>query len=301
VLALAEREGRTLVAQLSLWPVLKNAGIAFIDHDDLTLSSALAFYVTLAFAPMIALSLWIAASLGGDAQLELLRELELLGGTDVRIAAQIVVDHAKENPGAGTVAGIVGVVVLIVSASAVFAQLQSSLNLLWKVKAPASPFFWLWLRHRLLSVGILAAGIFMLLITLLITAVLTWLFGKADLTWQIINQVFALAVLTVIFAGLFRYLPDTRIPIRHALEGGFITAALFALGKFLIGQYLAHSNIGGAYGPAGAFIVLLVWVYYSSAVFFFGAEIVGQVLPPREELTPAPYVVAESTDTATSR
>ena len=288
------------MAKPSLWTTLKNASIAFLDHDGLTLSSALAFYVTLAFAPMIALSLWIAASLGGDAQQELLRELEVLGGTDVRIAAQVVVDHAKADPATGTVAGIIGIIVLIISASAVFAQLQSSLNLIWKVKAPATPFFWLWLRHRLLSVGVLAAGIFMLLITLLITAVLTWLFGKGDITWQLINQVFALAVLTVIFAGLFRYLPDTRIPIRHALEGGFITAALFALGKFLIGQYLAHTNVGGSYGPAGAFIVLLVWVYYSSAVFFFGAEIVGQLLPPREELTPAPYVVAESTGTATS-
>jgi membrane protein len=288
------------VTRPSLWPTLKNAGIAFFDHDGLTLASALAFYVTLAFAPTIALSLWIAASLGGDAQQSLLRELELLGGSDVRVAAQIVVDHAKQNPGAGTVAGIIGVIVLVASASAVFAQLQASLNNLWKVKAPASPFVWLWLRHRLLSVGMLAAGIFMLLVTLFVSAVLTWLFGKADLTWQVINQVFALAVLTVIFAGLFRYLPDTRIPVRHALEGGFITAALFALGKFLIGEYLAHSNIGGSYGPAGAFIVLLVWLYYSSAVFFFGAEIVGQVMPPREELTPSPYAEAVSTDTAMS-
>jgi membrane protein len=169
------------------------------------------------------------------------------------------------------------------------------------VKAPPSPLVWLWLRQRLLSGGMLAAGIFMLLVTLFISALLTWIFGKADLTWQLVNQIFALAVLTVIFAGLFRYLPDTRIPVRHALEGGFITAALFAFGKFLIGQYLAHSNVGGSYGPAGAFIVLLVWVYYLAAVFFFGAEIVGQVMPPREELTPAPYAEAASTGTATSR
>jgi membrane protein len=285
----------------SLWPTLKNAANAYFDHDGLTLSSALAFYVTLAFAPTIALSLWLTASLGGDAQQSLLRELELLGGSDVRVAAQIIVDHANQNPGAGTVAGVIGIVVLIVSASAVFAQLQSSLNSLWNVKALPSTFVWAWLRHRLLSVGMLAAGIFMLLVSLFISAALTWLFGKADLTWQVMNQVFALAVFTVIFAGLFRYLPDMRIPVRHALEGGFSTAVLFTLGKFLIGEYLAHSSVGGSYGPAGAFIVLLVWLYYSSAVFFFGAEIVGQVLPPREQLTPSPDAVAASTDTATSR
>ena len=289
------------MAQSSLWQTLKGAGNAFFDHDGLTLSSALAFYVTLSFAPMIALSLWIAASLGGDAQQAMLRELELLGGADVRVAAQIVVDHAARNPGAGTIAGVVGILVLVVSASAVFAQLQSSLNMLWAVKVPPSPLVWGWVRHRLLSVGMLAAAIFIMLITLFVSAVLTWLFGKADLTWELVNQIFALAVFTVIFAGLFRYLPDTRIPVRHALEGGFTTAVLFTAGKFLIGEYLAHSNVGGSYGPAGAFIVLLVWVYYSAAAFFFGAEIVGQVLPPRDELTPVPaYDEAASTDTARS-
>lgn len=261
-----------------IWTTIRDAAWSFVDHDGLTLASALAFYVTLAFAPTIALSLWIAASLGHDAQRQLLHELQLLGGSDVRVAAQIVVDHATQNPGAGTVAGIVGISVLVISASAVFAQLQSSLNSLWKIPPTSVAFVMQWVQQRLLSVGMLAAAIFLLIVTLAVSGILTWIFGKGDIVWQFADQIFALTVFTLMFGILFRYLPARRIPVRCAMEGGFITAVLFTVGKFLIGEYLSHSSIGGSYGPAGAFIVLLVWVYYSSVVFFFGAEIVGQGL-----------------------
>ena len=269
---------RGVADQKGTWPTIKDAAWSFSNHDGLTLSAALAFYVTLAFAPSIALSLWIAASLGHDAQGQLLNELELLGGSDVRLAAQIVVDHATQNPGAGTIAGIVGITVLVISASAVFAQLQSSLNSLWNIPPRSAAFALQWIQQRMLSVGMLAAAIFMLIVTLVISGILTWIFGEADIVWQFVDQIFALAVFTLMFGILFRYLPARRIPMRSALEGGFITAVLFTVGKFLIGEYLAHSSVGGSYGPAGAFIVLLVWVYYSSVVFFFGAEIVGQRL-----------------------
>jgi membrane protein len=264
--------------QKGKWLTIKGAASSFVDHDGLTLAAALAFYVTLAFAPSIALSLWIAASLGLDAQRRLLDELQLLGGGDVRVAAQIVVNHATQNPGAGTIAGIIGIAVLVISASAVFAQLQSSLNSLWKIPPRSAAFVLQWIQQRMLSIGMLAAAIFMLTVTLVVSGILTWIFGEADIVWQLVDQVFALAVFTLMFGILFRYLPARRIPMRCALEGGFITAVLFTVGKYLIGEYLAHSGIGGSYGPAGAFIVLLVWVYYSSVVFFFGAEIVGQRL-----------------------
>ena len=271
-------QGHGVADQQGVWTTIKNAAWSFMDHDGLTLASALAFYVTLAFAPTIALSLWIAASLGHDAQRQMLNELQLLGGSDVRVAAQIVVNHATQNPGAGTVAGIVGITVLVISASAVFAQLQSSLNSLWNIPPKPSAFVLQWIQQRMLSVGMLAAAIFMLIVTLVVSGILTWIFGTADILWQLVDQIFALTVFTLMFGILFRYLPARRIEMRSALEGGFITAVLFTVGKFLIGEYLSHSSVGGSYGPAGAFIVLLVWVYYSSVVFFFGAEIIGQRL-----------------------
>jgi membrane protein len=285
---------RDVADQKGTWSTIKDAAWSFNDHDGLTLASALAFYVTLAFAPIIALSVWIAASLGHDAQRQMLSELELLGGSDVRLAAQIVVDHATQNPGAGTIAGIVGITVLVISASAVFAQLQSSLNGLWSIPPRSAAFVLQWIQQRMLSVGMLAAAIFMLIVTLVVSGILTWIFGEADIVWQLVDQIFALAVFTLMFGILFRYLPARRIPMRCALEGGFITAVLFTVGKYLIGEYLAHSSVGGSYGPAGAFIVLLVWVYYSSVVFFFGAEIVGQRLKSaaKTEVENSPVVIA---------
>lgn len=268
-----------LCARLLEIPVvrtLRNAAVAFVDHDDLTLSAALAFYMTLAFAPAVALGLWVAGSVGRNAQERFLNELDLLGGGDVRSAAQLIIDHAQKEPTAGTAAGILSIAFLVLSASAVFAQLQSSLNRIWHIQPRASAFVLSWLQQRLLSIGMLAASIFILLVTLIVSAALSWFLGTFAALWQVLNQLIALAVFTTIFAGLFRYLPDVRTPMRHAWNGGFSTAALFMLGKFLIGQYLAHSSSGDVYGPAGAFIVLLLWVYYSALVFYVGAEIVGQ-------------------------
>lgn len=252
------------------------AGAAFLRHDGFTLSAALAFYVTLAFAPAVVLGLWIAASVGKNAQESFLKELDVLGGTDVRAAAQLIIDHAQKEPSVSTLAGILGTGFLIVSASAVFAQLQSSLNAIWHITPRTSAILLQWLRQRLLSIGMLGASIFILLVTLVVSAVLNWVLGEFAPLWEILNQLIALAVFTTMFTALFRYLPDARTPLRQAWSGGFSTAALFMLGKFLIGQYLSHTSTGDTYGPAGAFIVLLVWVYYSALVFYFGAEIVGQ-------------------------
>lgn len=264
------------LAEAPVIRTLKDAALAFIAHDDLTLSAALAFYMTLAFAPAVALGLWVAGSVGKNAQERFLNELDLLGGGDVRSAAQLIIDHAQKEPSPGTLTGVLSIVFLIVSASAVFAQLQTSLNRIWHIEPRSSAFLLSWLQQRLLSIGMLAASIFILLVTLIVSAVLSWILGRFDAIWQVLNQLIALAVFTTIFAGLFRYLPDARTPLRHAWSGGFSTAALFMLGKFLIGQYLAHSGPGDVYGPAGAFIVLLLWVYYSALVFYVGAEIVGQ-------------------------
>jgi len=253
-----------------------SAGAAFLRHDGFTLAAALAFYVTLAFAPTVVLGLWAAASAGKHAQERFLSELDVLGGSNVRAAAQLVIDHAQTEPSIGTLAGIFGIVFLIVSASAVFGQLQASLNAIWHIEPRSSAAVVLWLRQRVLSIGMLAASIFLLLVTLAVSAALSWVLGEFAALWEIVNQLIALAVFTTIFTALFRYLPDARTPWRQAWSGGFSTAALFMLGKFLIGQYLAHSRAGDAYGPAGAFIVLLVWVYYSALVFYFGAEVVGQ-------------------------
>lgn len=113
----------------------------------------------------------------------------------------------------------------------------------------------------------------MLIVSLLVNALLGWGFGSVGLELDVLNEVIAVAVFAILFATLFRYLPDARIPWHSAFAGGLITAILFVTGKWLIGIYISRGDIGGAYGAAGSFVVLLVWSYYSAAIFFFGAEL----------------------------
>lgn len=258
----------------SIYQVSKQAATAFVRDDALTLAASLAFYTAFSFAPLIVLSLWIASSIDGSAQDVLLSQLGSLVGPDAQTTARIVIESAEEQPQLGNIAGVLGILVLLVGATTVFAQLQSSLNQIWQLQAGPTNAIWSWLRRRLLSVGILAAIAFVLATSLVITTVLALLLNRTGLLWDIVNQAITLAVFSALFAALFRFLPDARIPWRDTVVGAVMTAVLFVIGKWLIGVYLGHSNVGGAYGPAGSVVVLLIWIYYSAAIFFFGAELV---------------------------
>lgn len=257
-----------------LWATVKQAVADFLADDVLTLSGALTFSTLLSFAPIVLLALWATSALGFSGQDAILRQIGELAGNDARMAAQAVIDSVDKRSKTGDAAGVIGILVAIAGASTVFAQLQASLNEIWRVTYESSGAMWGWIRHRLLSVGLLAAVAFVMAVSLLISAALGLVLGNSGWLWDIVNQVITTAVFSVLFAGLFRYLPDARLGWRLALGGGFITAVVFAIGKAVIGLYLAHGSVGGAYGAAGSLVVLLVWVYYSSAIFFFGAELV---------------------------
>jgi len=259
---------KTLVA------TVKRSFAAFFADDVLTLAAALTFSTLLSFAPLILLALWVTSAIGPGAQDALLAQFAALAGDEARAAAQAVIDSARERPSLGSVAGITGIVVALVGATAVFGQLQTSLNDIWQIKAKPTGAVWGWLRRRVISIGLLISIGFVLCVSLIVSAALSAVLTGTGVLWSIVDEVISIAVFGVLFAGLFRYLPDARIPWRHALGGGLVTAVLFAFGKWLIAVYLAHSSVGGAYGAAGSLVVLLVWVYYSSAIFFFGAEMV---------------------------
>jgi len=260
--------------RLRLWSTIKQAAADFVSDDVLTLSAALTFSTLLSFAPMLLLAVWAASALGLSAQEGILRQIGDLAGQDARLAAQAVIDSVNKRSDVGDAAGVVGVLVAIAGATTVFAQLQTSLNDIWRVQYRPSGALWGWLRHRLLSVGLLAAVAFVMAASLLISAGLGLLLGNGGWLWDSVNQLITTFVFTALFTGLFRYLPDARLGWRLALGGGFVTAVSFGVGKAVIGLYLAHGSVGGAYGAAGSLVVLLVWVYYSSAIFFFGAELV---------------------------
>jgi len=272
-----DQEDWTLQKSLrSFWNLIRTAALGFVEDDALTLSAALTFSTLLSFAPLLILALSVTSALGWSAQDAILDQLGALAGNGARSAAQSVLDSAKQRPAAGGIAAAFGLIVAIVGATTVFAQLQTSLNDIWRVKKKALPgnALWSWLRRRLLSAGLLTAVGFVLIVSLLASAILGTLFPHEELVGELANQALSFVVFAVLFAALFRYLPQVRLGWRRALAGGSATAGLFLVGKVLIGIYIAHGAVGTAYGAASSLVVLLVWVYYSSAIFLFGAELV---------------------------
>ena len=279
----------------SSWGALKAALEAFVTDDVLTLAASLSFYTLLSFAPILALAIWLASLAGIDAQDSLLSQIGAIAGKEARDAAGAVIASGKGHPDFGSLAGALGILTLLIGATAVFAQLQSSLNSVFHVVSKPTNAVWDWLRRRILSAGVLLASGFVLIVSLLMNALLDWGLGSTGLELDVLNEAIAVAVFAGLFGTLFRYLPDARIPWRSAFAGGLTTSILFVLGKWLIGFYIARGDVGGAYGAAGSFVVLLVWSYYSAAIFFFGAELTkawldvrGVAIPPARYAELAP-------------
>jgi membrane protein len=250
----------------------------FGEDGAVTLAASLAYYTALSMAPLVLLVLRVAALFGPQGQQDLVDQITALIGSQGGDAVQLVILSSKSEPVAGNVAGILSVLMLIFGASAVFSDLQHALNTIWDVRSRPKSGLWGWIRKRLLSMGILLAVLFLLLVSTVISAVLALgpratadLPGGAAL-WSVVHLVFSVAVFTALFALMFRYLPDVRIQWRDVWLGAFATAVLFALGKFAVGFYLGRSSVGSAYGAAGSLVILLVWAYYSALVFFLGAE-----------------------------
>jgi membrane protein len=247
----------------------------------------LSFYTLLSFAPLTVLAVWVTSALGSGAQVALLDQIAMLAGNDGREAAEAVIESAEEQPSLGSFAGIAGIVVSLVGATTVFAQLQSALNLIWDIEVQRKNAIWSWLRARILSIGVIAAVGFVMIVSLVMSALIGVFLNQTGLIWEFFNQVISALVLGGLFMLLFRYLPDSRLPWRYAIRGGVVTAILFSIGKSLIGLYLSRAEIGGAYGAAGSLVLLLVWVYYSGAIFFFGAEFIQAWVRAQGERIPS--------------
>jgi membrane protein len=268
---------RTLAA------VVKQTVAAIGDDEMMTRAAALAFYAALSFAPLLVLTLWLVSSLDADLQGRLVGGLADLVGEQAAGTADLVIANAEQRPGFGSIAGVVSLGVTLFAASLVFAQLQGALNRVWGVK-PNPRRAWLgWLRSRAQAMGLLLTLVFLLVVSLIASAAIAFYLESDTLAWRGTEAAISFVVFTVVFASVFIVLPDAVIRWRDALLGGALTAALFALGKFGIGLYIDHSNVGGAYGPAGAVIVLLVWVYYSAIILLIGAELTHATAAARGE------------------
>ncbi|PPU92035.1 YihY/virulence factor BrkB family protein [Xanthomonas albilineans] len=249
----------------------------FTEIDLMTQAASLSFYALLSLAPLLVLLLWLTASLYPQAQQALIAQIGQLAGNGARDVAQTVIDNAKHQPNIGSLAGLWSTLLLFVGATAVFAQLQNALNLIFRTDKQQLDGFLPWLKKRVFSFGVVFALGFLLLISMILTTVLQVAFARMPSLLPAVGYFSTLAIYVLAFAVLYHYLPDRRVEWRQAIIGGAITACLFVIGRYAIGVYIATAAPGSAYGSMGAPVILLVWIYYATVVFFVGALITAVI------------------------
>lgn len=263
----------------SFWLTLKKTFWAWNEHEAPRLGAALSFYTMLSLAPLLILVIAIASLLFGHsaAQKEIIGQVQDIMGAEGAKAVETVIEHGQRPT--GVLASVIGMITLLVGASGAFSELQSALNKIWDVQPKAGSGVASLIKSRLFSFGMVLAVGFLLLVSLVITAALAVVgkfFGEIlpmpEPLMHTVNFAVSFAGISALFALIFRYVPEARIKWRDVWEGAIATALLFTIGKSLIGLYLGKAAVGSAYGAAGSLIVVIVWVYYSAMIFFFGAE-----------------------------
>jgi membrane protein len=261
----------------TFWRVTLRAFQDWWNDNCLRLAASLAYYTALSLAPLVLLIVGVIGLVLDRQQVgaQISTQLEgLMGPAGRELVTSIL---ATTNPQGGTIAAIIGLATLLIGATAVFGELQATLNLIWEVRpAPTNGVWagiWALLRDRIFSLTLILALAFLLLVSLVISAALAgaaaWFQGPEQaLMSRLLELAVSLLVLTIVFALLYMYVPDAEIGWRDVWLGGFITAVLFTLGKTAIGFYLGQASVGSAYGAAGSLVALLVWVYYPYNVTF---------------------------------
>jgi membrane protein len=262
----------------------RSRAAVFVDRfqaiDLLTHAASLAFYALLSLAPLLVLLLWLSASLYPSAQDALLGQMQALAGRDARDVAATVLENAERQPGVGSLAGFWSTALLFVGASTVFARLQATLNAIF-VTDPTQLQGGVvaWLRKRLFSFGVVLALGFLLLVSMLLTTAVQLAFARVPSLVPALGNAITLLLYVLAFALLYHWLPDRRVRWKQALVGGLVTSAMFVLGRWAIGVYLARATPGSAYGSFGTLVILLVWMYYAALIFFTGALITAVTDP----------------------
>ncbi|HEY3245033.1 MAG TPA: YihY/virulence factor BrkB family protein [Phycisphaerae bacterium] len=292
------------------WDMIAATVRDFRQDNALRLAAALSYYTALALAPLLLVVLAIARLIWSRqaASQRLLDQFQtLFGHAGAEVVRSILASAAK--PHQGITATIIGLLTLLAGATGLFLQLQAALNVIWEVQ-PRSEGVRGVIKKRLLSLAMVLGVGFLLLASLVFSAALAALstYLKDQLPgslrqWNVVNVAVSLLIVTLLFALIFKYLPDVQVRWRDVWIGALATGVLFTIGKFVIGWYLGRGTVGSAYGAAASFVVLLVWIYYSSVILFFGAEFTqaharfsGAPLIPQEHAR----VIAD-TDHATKR
>jgi membrane protein len=261
--------------------LFKEAASAWSEDRAPRLGAAISYYTVFSLAPLLLISIAVAGFVvGGDtARTGVIDAMGGLIGTDGGKAIEGMIDNAAKHKEGGILASVLGVAMLLIGASGVFIELQDSLNTIWGVEAKPGRGIKGFLHDRVLSFAMVLGIGFLLLVSLVITAFLgamgEWMSstlpGGATL-WQGVNMIVSLGVVALLFAMIFKFVPDVQLTWRDVAVGAVVTAVLFSIGKLAIGLYLGKSSTASVFGAAGSLAILFIWVYYSAQIVLFGAE-----------------------------
>jgi membrane protein len=277
--AVHTHRSRVGLVSKAIWLLARDAASGWLKHQASRTGAALAFYTVFSLAPVLTLSIAIAGFFFGEsaARGEIVAQIGGLIGPQGAELVQSVLQNAN-RAGNGSIATVVSVITLILGANTALAELKSGLDQTWNVPPERRSGFWYMIRTRLLSVGLILALGFLLLVSLVISAAVAALerFWRGEIVidamlgW--LNFLFAFALVAILFATIYKVLPSVKIAWRDVTIGSVVTALLFTAGKFAIGVYIGNSGLASTYGAAGSVVLLLLWVYYSAQILLYGAE-----------------------------
>ena len=262
-----------------VWHLLRDTVEGFIEDDALSRGASIAYYTLFSLAPILLIVIAIAGlAFGGDAARgAIVDQLSSLMGGKSAEALQAMIESASD-PKTGMTASLIGILAALITLTGAFGEVQSALNAIWKTKSRRSTLSRL-VRARLASLGLVATAGFLLTVSLVVSAALAAVsdylkavFPGAEVTLQLADVAISAALLTGLFAAIYKVLPDTPIAWRDVVIGALVTAGLFEGGKYVIALYIGKSDVASSYGAAGALIILLLWIFYSAQIFLLGAE-----------------------------
>jgi membrane protein len=284
-----------------IWQIIKKSVDGFLDDKAMKLSGSLAFYMVFSMGPLLLIVITMCSIFFGRDSVEgkIYGQLEGFVGRDTALQLQQIIKNAAIS-GKNELATVIGLIALIVGATGVFTEMQDSINTIWGLKAKPKKGWLKMIQNRFLSFSVIIGLSFLLLVSLGISALvegfsnhLKGMFPEvAVMLFYIINLLITITITFFIFAVIFKVLPDAKIRWKEVVAGSLTTTFLFLLGKFGISFYIAKSNIGSTYGPAGSLVVILLWIYYSAMILYFGAEFTrAYAIQYGADIHPAEYAV----------
>ena len=264
-----------------IWYLLSESFNEFLDDNGLKLSASLSYYTIFSLPPLLIIVISLCGVFFGREAVrgEIFDQINGLVGNEAALQIQETIKNAKLSK-SNVFANTLGMIILLFGASGVFSEIQDSINYIWGIKAKPKRGFIKFLKNRLMSFSMIGSAGFLLLVSLVINSFMDVLNNRLTARFQhehfyalyVLNIIFLFIIITLLFTIIFKSLPDGRVVLKDCVIGAAFTAFLFMIGKFVISTYLSSTSIASVYGAAGSVILILIWVYYSAIILYFGAE-----------------------------